>query len=454
MLRISLKIFICLLNAVANAQQAANPTHQSERLQLARAMERSLQNELLHKWYPQAMDSLHGGFLTTFTYDFKPTGPQDKFIVTQARHIWTTAMAAIRYPQTAMYLPLSKHGFQFLKDVMWDNHHGGFYTLVTRQGDVKTATKTAYGNAFGIYGLATYYKASRDTAALHLAQKAFRWLEEHSHDPLYGGYFQHLQQDGTPIQRTAGTPSTSDLGYKDQNSSIHLLEAFTALYAVWKNDLVKKRLEEMLLLIRDRLTTPKGSLTLFLQRDWTPVSFADSAKQVILKHKNLDHVSFGHDIETAYLLLEASHVLGRKNDRQTLKVAKRMVDHSIRYGWDSTIGGLYNEGYYFKDEPGITIIFDSKNWWAQAETLNSLLLMADLFPRDKMDYFGKFKKQWQYIQAFLIDHEHGEWYEEGLDKEPHRRTSNKGHIWKGNYHNYRALDNCIHQLRRAGANYR
>jgi cellobiose epimerase len=340
------------LASFAQAKKMATPT--PERLQLATEMEHSVRAELLDKWYPHAVDSIHGGFLTTFTYDFKPAGPQDKFIVTQARHTWTTAKAAKLYPGIAYYLQCSRHGFQFLRDVMWDKTHGGFRSLVTREGMDKSdpvSPKTAYGNAFGIYALAAYYEASGDTAALNLAKRAFLWLEAHSHDPVHKGYFQHLQMDGTPVKRTANVPSTSDLGYKDQNSSIHLLEAFTALYEVWKDSLLRERLQEMLFLIRDKITTPKGYLTLFLTPDWKPVSFRDSTKEVILKHKSLDHVSFGHDVETAYLMLEASHVLGLKYDTKTPVVAKRMVDHALRNGWDSTLGGFYNEGYYFKGEP-------------------------------------------------------------------------------------------------------
>jgi mannobiose 2-epimerase len=433
--------------SVSNAQKPASALTANERVALAEEMELSLQKDLLERWYPTAVDSVYGGFLSTFTFDFKPTGSQDKFIVTQARHTWTNAMAAMRYPGSTHYLQWAKHGFWFLREVLWDKMHGGFYSLVTRNGEVKNEDKTTYGNAFAIYALATYYKASGDTAALALVKKAFHWLERHSHDPINKGYFQHLQRNGTPLKRNPSTLSTSDLGYKDQNSSIHLLEAFTALYEVWKDGLVKERLGEMLLLIRDRITTSRGSLTLFLQPDWTPVSFRDSSRQVVLKHKNLDHISFGHDVETAYLMLEASHVIGLKNDSKTRMVAKRMVDHALQNGWDKALGGFYNEGYYFKGDKAITIIFDSKNWWAQAEGLNTLLLMADLFPTDKMNYAGKFRQQWQYIQTYLIDHEHGDWYEEGLDKEPHRKSSLKGHQWKAAYHQYRALANCIDQLR-------
>jgi mannobiose 2-epimerase len=112
---------------------------------------------------------------------------------------------------------------------------------------------------------------------------------------------------------------------------------------------------------------------------------------VILQHLYVDHVSFGHDVETAYLMLEASHVLGSKNDTLTMRVAKLMVDHALQNGWDKINGGFYDEGYYFKNKKEITIIKDSKNWWAQAEGLNTLLLMADHFPNDPMQYFEKFK---------------------------------------------------------------
>lgn len=413
-------------------------------------MENSLQNELLNKWYPQSMDTAWGGFFSTFTYDFKPAGPQDKMIVTQARHTWTNAKASLLYPAVGCYKTGAQHGFRFLKDVMWDKKHGGFYTLVDRHGTARNndASKTAYGNAFGIYALAAYYAASGDTTALNLAKEAFLWLEKGSHDAGYKGYYQHLHRDGTPIKRESTASSTSDLGYKDQNSSIHLLEAFTELYAVWPDVLVRRRLEEMLVLIRDTITSPKGYLILFFQPDWTPVSFRDSAESSILKHRNLDHVSYGHDVETAFLMLEASHTLGIQNDTKTLAVAKRMVDHALQNGWDNKTNGFYDEGYYFKNKPGITIIKETKNWWAQAEGLNTLLLMADRFPNDKMQYFQKFKQLWHYTQTYLIDHDYGDWYEGGLDKEPQRRTGLKGHIWKATYHQYRALSNCIQQLRK------
>ncbi|WP_345269528.1 AGE family epimerase/isomerase [Nibrella viscosa] len=420
---------------------------------LAAEIEKSIKTELLNKWYPQAVDQEYGGFLSTFTYDWKPSGAQDKMIVTQARHIWSNAKAAQLFPEESHYLTSARHGYLFLRDKMWDKTHGGFYTLVDRQGNAKRGAngslqKTAYGNAFAIYGLAAYYQSSGDTSALNLAKKTFLWLEQHSHDPRYKGYIQDLAEDGTPLKRTADTPVTSTVGYKDQNSSIHLLEAFAELYQVWPDPLVRERLQEMLVLIRDVIVTPTGYLTLFLTPDLKPISFRDQPEEEIRKHYyHIDEVSFGHDIETAFLLLEASHVLGLEHDAKTMQIAKKMADHTIRTGFDPGVGGIYDGGYYFKGKDNITIIREGKNWWAQAEGLNTLLMMADLYPNDPLNYFSRFQQQWDYIDKYVIDHEYGEWFQGGIDKEPKQKTALKGQIWKASYHQFRSLFSVLQRLR-------
>ena len=400
---------------------------------------------LLDEYYPRNIDTLYGGYLSTFSFDFKPVGEQDKMIVTQARHTWSTAKAAMFYHDTS-YIPMSRHGFYFLRDKMWDKQYGGFYNLVSRDGTPKSIIKEAYGNAFAIYGLCAYYECSGDTGALNLAKKTFIWLEKYSHDPIYKGYYQHLKRDGAHVIRTADIKSTSDIGYKDQNSSIHILEALTELYKVWKNPLVKERLQEMLYLIRDKIVTPKGYLQLYFTYDWKPISYRDSSDAVIKKNHYIDHVSFGHDVETAYLMKDATETLGNMHDTKTLAIGKKMVDQALRNGWDDSLGGFYDEGYYFKNKPGLTITDKSKNWWAQAEALNTLLMFSYMYPRDTMRYLEKFFKEWQYVQTYLIDYQHGDWYEEGLDNEPQRKTALKAQIWKGTYHVFRALTNCINRI--------
>ncbi len=435
-------LFIAACTCTRNISPAGN---------LADEMKYSLKNELLNAWYPRTIDTIYGGFLSDFTFDWKPEGPQDKMIVTQTRHIWTATKAS-QFLQDTSYLQIAEHGFRFIKNHMWDDQYGGFYMLRNRKGEpaggVHPDEKTAYGNAFAIYSLAAYYGVTGDTAALNLAIGTFRWLDEHSHEPRYNGYFNRLMRDGSQYTMQDSDPGATDLidaPWKDMNSSIHLLEAFTELYSVWPDNGLRERLQELLIIIRDIMITEKGYLNLYFEKDWKPVSYRDSSESVRKRHVAFDHVSFGHDVETAYLMLEASHILGIKHDSLTLNKAKNLVDHALANGWDSQKGGFYYEGYYLKGSTSVSILDNSKNWWVQAEGLNALLLMSKLYP-DEEKYYQAFEHQWQYIKQYLIDHKYSGWYIEGLDNSPQMVRAPKASVWKINYHNSRSLMNCIRML--------
>ncbi len=419
--------------------------------QMSSEIDESLQY-LVNAWYPKAIDSVNGGFWSDFDYQWQLKGNQNKMLVSQARHIWTASTLALFYKDSS-YLNIAEHGYHFLKNHMWDKENGGFHTLLGINGDslsLLSNGKSAYGNSFAIYGLATYFKASKDTSALNLAKKTFHWLEEKAHDSVYKGYFDVLQQDGSWMLEVTENDKNYDnfirKDWKDQNSTIHLLESFTALYEVWPDPLVKERLYELMVLIRDTITTDKGFLSLHLQRDWTAISLRDSSQAYRKQHYYLDHVSFGHDIETAFLLLEASHILGIENDSITAKKTKKMVDHTIASGWDDENGGFYDGGYYFESD-SCTILNKAKVWWTQAEGLNSLLLMARLYPNETQ-YLELFEKQWNYIQTYMIDKEYGGWYHEGLDTNPQAKWDSKANIWKVNYHNVRSLINVSQMLKK------
>jgi cellobiose epimerase len=428
-----------------------------ERLRISAEIESALKHGLLEAWYPRCVDAEYGGFLSAFDANWNPVGPQDKAVVNQARHVWTCSMAAARYPQDSRYEAAAIQGFRFLKDKLWDARYGGFYPIVNRRGEFNPASaygdeKRAYGNAFGLYACAAYYRLTRDPEALALARECFGWLDAHARDPVHLGYFQNLRRDGTPLaagDTTAGGWDRATAGLKDQNSSIHLLEAFTALYEVWPDSLVRVRLLEMQHLIRDVLVSPAGYLRLFFRPDWTPVSFRDSSETVRSAHFDMDHVSFGHDVETAFLLLEASKAAGLRNDPVTLRTARTMVDHALRTGWDFKHGGLFDRGYYFAGAGTIAIIDDAKVWWVEAEALHSFLMMSRLFPSDRL-YGERFRQEWEYIRSNLLDAERGGWYENGIDSRPGAGQGLKGHEWKATYHETRSLMNCLDLLSEGG----
>src|SRR4051812_45984804 len=331
-------------------------------------IEQHLRNGLLEVWFPRCLDRENGGFLCDFDYRWQPAGQQPKSIVFQGRNTWLAAQGVMRYPGDPRYLEAAKHGFSFLRDRQWDKEHGGWYWKLDRAGNVTPQTKGvkhAYGVGFGIYACAAVYRATKDPEALDLAKRGFEWLDTHGHDDKFGGYNEYFARDGTPILDAASNPLGGDrdsigtkVGLKSMNTHIHLLEAVAGLYEVWPDGKVAARLNELLGLARDRISAPPGAMHQFFQPDWTPVPDLDS---------------YGHDIETGYLLIEAADVLHKGNDPRTRAVAKSLVDHTLDYGWDKDRSGVYDSG----DVLG-PVRNKRKVWWAQAEALNALLVMDRL----------------------------------------------------------------------------
>ncbi len=418
---------------------------------LCESMSHHLVDDLLERWYPLVLDAECGGYFTNLTYDWQIPSAQNKMLVSQARHIWTTSEAASFLPEGGAYCAYARHGLAFLKEYMWDGEWGGFFQIRSRRGGDSECRgwrqeKRTYGNAFAILALARFYRLTQDPSALHLAKEAFQWLEAHAFDPAHGGYFQFLTREGAVIDKSSPYQTEADdkheCGYKDLNSSIHLLEAYTELYRVWKDRTLKAQLTSLLGLIRDTMAAEQGYVRLFFMTDWTPLSFRDTPIKTRMLNYALDHVSFGHDCQTAFLLLEASHVLGLHNDARTLLTAQRLLEHSVVNGWDQRCGGFFDGGYYQDDSSHCTIIRTTKTWWAQADALNALLLFSHIFPSDRC-YRELFEKQWEYIDAFLIDHRLGDWFEGGLDSEPDNIMAPKSHMWKSTCHTSRVLMNCI-----------
>jgi cellobiose epimerase len=405
----------------------------------AQAVEKALREGILQVWFPRVIDREEGGFLCDFDYQWRPSGRQPKTIVYQARMTWLASQAARRYPHEAGYLEAARHGFQFLRERMWDGAHGGWYWRLDRTGQQSPEwqdTKHAYGISFGIYACAAFYEATEDPQALQLAQEAFRWLDEHAHDRKFGGYYEFFRRDGSPILDDAADPLGrhrdsigTRIGYKSMNTHIHLLEAFTALYHVWPDPHLRQRTLELLQLVRDRVVVPPGAMHQFFNIDWTPVPDLDS---------------IGHDVETAFLLIEAVEALGMRHDPRTMATARSLVDHALEYGWDADRGGFYEACGTFGP------VHDRRKvWWSQAEGLNTLLLMAKKFPDDRDEYARLFRQQWQYIQENLMDHEHGEWYAAGLDSGGNAQAP-KASEWKAGYHTGRALLNVVRWLEEDG----
>jgi mannobiose 2-epimerase len=439
----SLRLGIALTVAVLVASGRADEPSPAVLRQWAERIEKHLRAGVLAVWFPRCIDRQEGGFLPDFNADWTPAAPNDKTIVFQARMTWVAARVASTRPDLAQeYRDYALHGLNCLERYMWDRQQGGFFWGLDRSGKVVDrygTEKHAYGMAFGIYALAAAYEATHDPRALDLARQAMRWLDRSAHDAVHGGYYEAFTRQGKPIlslaeARQAGCKKDRDpigtcYGYKSMNSHIHLLEAVTELHRVWPDALVRQRLEELLAVVRDKVAVRPGCLNLYFTPDWRALP---------------DHDSFGHDVETAYLLLEACEALGKPNDQPTLAVARSLVDHALEWGWDDRRGGFYDRGAAFSPAWA-----RDKVWWTQAEGLNALLLMHERFGRPTSRYWDAFVKQWDFIASHQIDQVHGEWHATVLD-DGTPKPAPKGSVWKAAYHNGRALMNVSDRLRQMG----
>ncbi|MGI4828227.1 MAG: AGE family epimerase/isomerase [Janthinobacterium lividum] len=403
--------------------------------------EAMLHHDVLDVWYPRTVDTENGGFYADFDRQWHRLPSHGKFSVFEGRMTWTAANAITRRPALrAQYLPFVDHGVKYLENTMWDKQYGGFYWGLADDGTVSPQFgdgKHMYGISFCIYALAAAYRVTHDPATLALAQKAFRWNEDHAHDATNGGYYEWLTREGKPMLVPPYTPTAvflhgadSPVGYKSMNTHIHLLEAYTELYSVWKDDRLKQRTAELLSIVRDKIVVQPGAMNLYFTAAWQPVP---------------DHDSYGHDVETTYLLDEAADTLGhgfrdQPTDDRTRQTGRLLVDHALAYGWDADKGGLFHSGA-FVGKPDDLL----KEWWVQMESLNALLLLHQRYGRETDVYWKAFQQQWAWIRQYQVDPEFGGEY--NLVKPDGQPVSPiKGSMWKGAYHESRALLNVTDRL--------
>jgi cellobiose epimerase len=417
---------------------APQPTNESYR-KLAAELDEALQANVLQVWFPRSVDNKYGGFHSHYARNWQTLPSDGKFSVFQGRMTWVAAQIVLHEPTLKdQFIPIVHHGVDFLGDVMWDKQYGGFFWGLDDEGKITSSfgdNKELYGIGFCIYGAAAAYQATGDPKALQTARDGFLWTDKHAHDPLNGGYFEWLARDGRPVVPKVpnGTVATNPIGpinYKSMNTHIHLLEAFTQLYEVWPDPTLRSRLEELLAIVRDKICVEPGVMNLYFTNEWQPIP---------------GHDSYGHDVETAYLMLETDEVLHRKAGEKTERMARMLVDHALAYGWDTKNGGFFREGTAF-GKPEDTM----KEWWVQMEGLNALLIMHERYGKQDGIYFQRFLEQWTFIRNHTIDGEyHGDYNLTKADGSP--VTEDKGSIWKAAYHDGRAFWNVRDRLRRLAA---
>jgi mannobiose 2-epimerase len=314
---------------------------------------------------------------------------------------------------------------------MWDSANGGFYWEVDVTGNQKLKPdKHLYGQAFGLYAISEYYLAGGKQEVLDFAVQLFHLLDEKSHDKLDGGYLESFNPDWTPSPAGQSSYMGAPAGLKLMNTHLHLLEAMTTFYRASHLPLARERLLELINIESNTVVRKTiGACTDKYDADWTA-----------RLDNGYDLVSYGHDIENIWLLMDACDAAGVSNS-PFLDLYRTLFEYALKYGYDERNGGFFYTGRF-----NTAAADRSKSWWVQAEAIVSSLHMYEYTQDPK--YLPVFENVFRFIETKMVDWTVGEWH--ATITAQGQAQGDKGSIWKAGYHNGRAMIECIEMLKRWG----
>jgi mannobiose 2-epimerase len=403
---------------------------------------RHLEDGIIPFWLKNGIDKECGGYLTCFDETGKPSGDTDKYIVTQTRMIWGFSALSRMYPENKEYADAAEQGVRFFIKNFWDTEYGGWFWKTNRGGAVLDTGKVVYGQSFAIYALSEYTLASGDPEGLRYAGLTFDLLQKYCADNFFGGYYENLERDWTISE-----PGFAAGDRKSLDVHMHLMEAFTVLSQCSGKEIHRRKLSEVIGIILNRMVDKKSGCGLNqFSADFTPIPAIDIRRTWNAERETgqtvsvpTDTTSYGHNVELSWLLNRAAEVLDKPFAHYN-EVTRRLVDHSLKYGFDYELGGVYRDGRH----EGAALV-DDKEWWQNSEVLVGYLDAYEKLGDEK--YFDAFAKTWEFDKKYFINAEVGEWFQL-LDKKGNVLTGSIGNPWKAFYHSGRSVMECIVRLKR------
>jgi cellobiose epimerase len=378
-------------------------------------------NRILKFWTEKTIDNINGGFYGKIDNENKITPEAPKGSVLNARILWTFS-AAFNYNRDHVSLGIADRAYHYISYHFIDEQHGGVYWSVDCNGAPLDTKKQVYAIAFTIYALSEYYRASGLEAARQKAVELFYLLVEKAYDPVKTGYFEAFTKDWKAIDDLRLSAKDAN-EKKTMNTHLHVLEAYTNLFRIWPDKALKEHINILLDNFLDHFIDHESHhLVLFFDEEW---------------RRKSGLVSYGHDIEAAWLLLEAAEVI---ENETMIEIIKRT---GIGIA-GATIKGLDNDGgLWYEYEPATDNLIKEKHWWVQAEAMIGFYNAWQVSGDDK--YLELSVRSWQFVKNKILDKINGEWFwginEHGAVMQP----EDKAGMWKCPYHNSRA---CLEIIKR------
>ena len=386
---------------------------------LKKDFEDELKGNILPFWMNEVYDPGRRTFFGRITNDGKkyPDAPLSAVMVT--RILWTFSSAYRLYPKEE-YKKMADEAFRILQEMFWDDVNGGIYWSVAPDGNVLDSRKQFYAQAFFIYALSEYYLAFDEEFSKQIAISVFMLIEKYAWDLDNGGYIEARSADWQEAHDQRLSEKEMDVK-KTMNTHLHILEAYTNLYRIWKTDDLERQLLQIMYIFLETILDPQTHhFKLFFDEDWTVRS---------------ETVSYGHDIEGSWLLYEAASVLKydgiiEKSDMAVMQ----MADTAAREGLGKE-GGMHNE------KEGETLQ-EQYDWWPQAEAVIGFFNAYQLTQDDW--YLNLANQSWEFIKKYIIDRKNGDWFW-GVNSRLMPLDNDKVNGWKAPYHNGRM---CMEMIRR------
>lgn len=376
-------------------------------------------NNILSYWMKYTIDNLNGGFYGSVHNSNIPDVDAPKGAVLNARILWTFS-AGYQLTKNKDYLLICERAFGYIVKNFVDKENGGVYWSVDKNGKALDTKKQVYALSFVMYACSEYYKCNQIIGAKQLAIDLYEIIEKYSFDKVNGGYFEAFTVDWKPIADLRLSDKDAN-EKKTMNTHLHVLEGYANLYSIWPDKNLLKSIQLLLQNFIDQIINKNTfHLDLFFDEDW--------------KNKN-NIISYGHDIEAAWLLLEAAEII---RDKTLIKAIKEL---SIKMT-DAAAEGLDKDGGLWYEVENNHLVKE-KHWWPQAEAMIGFFNAYQLTNDEK--YLEKSIDSWKFTKQFILDNENGEWFWGVNEDYSIMQGYDKAGFWKCPYHNGRA---CLEIIKR------